>query len=349
MKLSNIVVSPELPIVDLVGVFDSVSSDTLLVCNSSGILLGVISAKEMREALVKLPMIASMASDLMNRNPITMAESSSTKKSLEALEKHDVSLIPSVDENMKCMGFYHAKGYYSYNKVATSVFILAGGRGHRMLPLTEKLPKPLLKVWGREMIGIVIDSMVSQGFCNFYISINYKGSLIRDYILNNYGGNSSLSIKFVSESLPMGTCGPLGLVNRSELSKEVIVVNADTVSNINYRSLLNHHQVSLAAISVASCEVGTQIPFGVLKKKNGLVTSIEEKPIVTAEIAAGIYCIDIQQAELIPKDQPYDFPDLISETLNKKRKVVTYLIHENWADVGNIKALEDVNAQSPYC
>jgi len=264
----------------------------------------------------------------INRNPVTLS-SESLLMARQLCERHDVKHI--------ILGAIGALpiGLYRYNSKAIEMppaFILAGGKGIRLRPLTLEKPKPLIEVGGRPILHRVLESLSEMGVNKAYLSVNFMSEKIEESISD--GSLFGLSVEYIHEQEPMGTAGPLALLKDLNKIEELLVMNADLLSNADFRSLVAHHRKLGNHLTIAVREHLTSIPFGVIKVDNGTVSGIEEKPSYLDMVNAGIYCISNPVFSLVPK-APSDMPDLINTAVAKGMKVGAFPIHQRWIDVGS--------------
>lgn len=211
----------------------------------------------------------------------------------------------------------------------TTVVIMAGGRGKRLRPLTDKTPKPMLPVNGKPILEWIIKRFIDQGFKEFTISLGYLGEVIEDYFGD--GLRFGCHISYVWESQPLGTAGALRLL---EPQSSFIVINADVLTSCNFNDLVRYHINSGADATIGAATHRIEIPFGVLRTKNYRLIEIEEKPAYDYPIAAGIYVFSPQALEHLPFGS-VDMPEFIE----KIPDVSVFPISGEWRDIGTPESL----------
>lgn len=177
---------------------------------------------------------------------------------------------------------------------------MAGGFGKRLRPLTEDTPKPMLKVGNKPLLEIIIENFISQGFRNFYISVNYKASIIKSYFKD--GDRWGISVRYLHEEQEMGTAGALSLIEQLP-DLPLLIMNGDLLTNINFSHLIKFHQEQSSIATMCVREYDMRVPFGVVDIENDRITRIDEKPLHSFLVNAGIYLIDPSVIDLIPKNQ----------------------------------------------
>ena len=206
--------------------------------------------------------------------------------------------------------------------------IMAGGRGLRLHPITEKIPKPLIRVGSKPLLETIIDGFAKQGFDRFFLCVHYKAELIEEYFGD--GSDKGIHIEYIREKTPLGTAGGLSLLPLS--NSPMIVSNADVIAEIDYLHLLSTHEESGKDATVCLGLHQYQVPFGVVSVKNDKVT-IREKPIENFEVNAGIYVLPGDISARI-KNVPIDTPDLLDQLTVNPYPILGY-----WQDVGHFDSL----------
>ena len=168
---------------------------------------------------------------------------------------------------------------------------MAGGKGKRLFPLTKNVPKPMLKINNKPMLENIIERCVDDGFENIVISVNYKKEVIQEYFLD--GKKWGVNIDYQTEDEPLGTAGSLSLLRKNKnLNYPLIVMNADIITPLSLKNLVNFHENAEAKATICTMSRLTHIPFGVVNSVNGVVKSLQEKPTLVHNILAGIYVLE---------------------------------------------------------
>ena len=217
---------------------------------------------------------------------------------------------------------------------AASVMLMAGGRGQRLMPLTNSAPKPMLPIGDRPALEAIVESFVEHGLQNIFISVHYMA----DVIENHFGDGAfwGANISYIREASPLGTAGSLRLLP-NELDQPVIVMNADIISDIDFTDLLDRHERSGADATVATTAYQQTIPFGVVKQADGKILEISERPTSNVDICAGIYVLSPAALAHLPDGQRHDMPELLNALNSADRKIISYAIECDWADIGTIE------------
>ncbi|HBV88701.1 MAG TPA: nucleoside-diphosphate-sugar pyrophosphorylase [Desulfosporosinus sp.] len=214
--------------------------------------------------------------------------------------------------------------------------ILAGGRGSRLDPYTRVLPKPLFPIGDRPIAHILVNQLKYAGFDEIIMCLGYLADFIKLYFKD--GSDFGLTIRYSQENIPLGTAGPLKIVD--DLKDDFLVVNGDELTTIDFRALYEHHIAMQADMTVAVHKKAVHSAFGVLEVKGGQVIAYSEKPTLNYWASMGIYVINKRVLSLIPDNERYDMPDLVQTLLSQQAQVVSYESEDLWFDIGTPSDLE---------
>ncbi len=214
------------------------------------------------------------------------------------------------------------------------VVIMAGGKGTRLRPLTNVLPKPLIPIGEQTMMEDIMDRFVECGCHDFYISVNYKADIIKQYMKNLR--KTQYNISYFQESRPLGTAGSLHLL-KDRIHSTFFVTNCDIIIDEDYGEILRYHRDNRNEITVVAAIKNISIPYGTLEtREEGLLSDIKEKPEYTFKINTGMYILEPNLIDEIPEDEFYHITFLIEKMMKEKRRVGVYPIDEgSWTDIGN--------------
>ena len=209
-----------------------------LVVNENNKLVGTITDGDIRRAMLKGFSINDSIDSTYFKNFKFVTEQHSKKKAKEYMLSNKIRQVPVIDKDKKLIDLYFLDDILSYDKKDNYVFILAGGLGTRLRPLTETVPKPMLTVGDKPILELIIEQFKEYGFRNFIISINYKGEIIEEYFKD--GKKFGVNIEYIRETKKLGTAGSIALV-KEKFIKPFIVINGDILTGIDFEKFLNHH------------------------------------------------------------------------------------------------------------
>lgn len=216
--------------------------------------------------------------------------------------------------------------------------IMAGGRGKRLSPLTDKIPKPLLKLGEKPIIEHNIDKLRSFGIDTIHITINYLGDQIKKVFGN--GNSKNINIEYIKENKPLGTAGSLSLIENIK-SEYVLLMNSDLFTNIDLEKMYNKMIASDADMIIASTDYNIEVPYAILENgpENNII-SLSEKPSYKYNSNAGIYIFKRELINKIPKNEFFDITDLIILLIKENFKIINYSISGFWIDIGKFEDYE---------
>ena len=324
---------------DVITNLNNSSMQISIINSQSGNLLGVINDGDIRRGLLKGLNLSSKISSLIKKNPLVV-EKNTPSKTIEYLMKTRGLLhLPVVDKNLVTIGLHSWNDYKANEKIVNPVIIMAGGFGKRLKPYTNNCPKPMLEIGGKPMLEHIINNLKSQGFRKVLISVNY----LSENIINHFktGKNFGVSIEYIKEEKPLGTLGSLGLF-KDIYKKPVLVVNGDTLTNINLKEMLNFHLKNKSHATMAVKVMVNSNPYGVVKSKGLLVENFQEKPIEKIYINAGVYVISNTVIDLIKKNSKIDAPKFLMQLKKRKKKVIIFPAHEEWNEIGTVENYHNI-------
>jgi dTDP-glucose pyrophosphorylase len=313
----------------------------LFVLNDQGQLVGTLTDGDIRRGLLSGKTISSKVDEVMHTKFRYLKKNEYDLNKLREYREKKIEVVPVLDEDGKILQIISLNEKTSLLPV--DAVIMAGGIGERLRPLTEKTPKPLLKVGDKPIIEHNVNRLIKFGIDKIIISINYLGDQIKEYFGD--GSSKEVSIKYIKEEFPCGTIGSVSLVHKFD-HEVILVLNSDLLTNIDFEDFYKQFEDDQSIMSVASIPYKVNVPFAVLEVDNNRITSMKEKPTYTYFSNAGIYLIRKKALELIPKNTVYHATDLMEALIAKGEKVTTYPILGYWLDIGKyddyIRAQEDI-------
>lgn len=314
---------------------DKSSLRICLVVNGESKLLGTVTDGDIRRALLREANMADLVSKVMNAQPVSSTHLASRDQRLELMRQYDLTAIPILDNDNKVLGLETLQQALIPEEKSNPVFIMAGGFGTRLQPLTDHCPKPMLRVGDKPMLEHLINQFCSLGFTNFYISTHYLPEIIQDYFGD--GSKWKASINYVHENKPLGTGGALGLLPRGLPDLPLIMMNGDVLTKLNYAHLLQHHINNNFDATVCVREDEHRVPFGVIETENQIITNVVEKPTFRYKINTGIYILNPEIVKSVQSEQRIDLPTLLENHRKSGKRIGTYTSYDYWLDIGQMK------------
>lgn len=302
---------------------------TLFVLNEEKQLVGTLTDGDVRRGLLNGQNLDSPTGNFMFRDFRYLKQHSFTLSQVKELKGKRIKMIPVLDEYKRIVRLADLAG--SRSLLPLEAVLMAGGKGERLRPLTEHTPKPLLKIGDKPILEHNLNHLASFGIDRFHIAINYLGSMISDYFGN--GASRNISITYINEKQPLGTLGAVALIGNF-VYDNILVMNADVLTNIDLEDFFNDFEQQQALMSVASVPYKVNMPFAVLETQQNRVLSFREKPEYTYYTNAGIYLMKRDLTSRITQNTMYHTTDLMDNLLSNNEKLVQYPIHGLWMDIG---------------
>lgn len=341
-KLNSFIGGDHLSIVDAMEKIDINTKGILFIVNKEKKIVGSLTDGDIRRWIIKSGTITGTVAEAMNISPITL-KVENKNNSLLVMEEKSITAIPLINDDgeiidISLLSDYKKNRTIKGNLNNVPVVIMAGGKGTRLYPFTKILPKPLVPIGDTPIIERIINYYTDFGIKLFYMTVNYKKAMIRSYfddIKKNY------SIKYVEESKPLGTGGSIKLI-RDKMSYPFFVTNCDALILADYYDIYQYHLKLNNDITMVTALKNIQIPYGVMKfGENGILESIEEKPKLSYFINTGMYVINPNIVDLIPKNTLFHMTHLVEKVMEIGGKVGTYPVSEDsFLDMGEFDEMK---------
>jgi dTDP-glucose pyrophosphorylase len=313
----------------------------LFVVNANDELIGSLTDGDIRRGLLEGISIDTSINEIIQSNPKFIKKGERDVEKIIAYREANFKILPVVDDNGKVVNVINFRFLRSYLPV--DAVVMAGGKGARLHPLTEKIPKPLLKVGNKAIMEHNVDRLALFGIDDFWFSVNHLGEQVNSYFGN--GQSKNLDIKYTWENKPLGTIGAITRIDDFKHS-HVLVTNSDILTNLDYEQFYLDFLNEEADLSVVSVPYKVNIPYAVFETEKRNIKSLKEKPLYTYYSNGGIYLIKRDLINCIPKETFFDATDMIELFIKNKKKVVTFPISCYWLDIGKpedfIKAQIDI-------
>lgn len=332
-KLKKACISPDVTIKQALEAIDKSAIEIALVVDQEFRLLGMATDGDIRRAILRGADINACIETVMNKNYTAIGEDIPHDTAIRIMAEHSFRHIPVIDQQGHLKDIILWQDVIKPKKKTNYVLLLAGGLGTRLRPLTEDVPKPMLKVGDKPIIETIIGQFKQNGFINILVSVNYKADVIEDYLKD--GSHLGVNIQYIKETKRLGTAGPIRLA-KEYLAEPFFVMNGDLLTNLNLSNMMDFHTSNGFDLTIATKKYELQIPYGVVRMDDIAVTGMDEKPIIGYFINAGIYCLDPKLIDYIPEDQYYDFNVLINQAISDELSIGSFPITEYWMDIGQM-------------
>ena len=303
--------------------------EALLVVNSGNQLVGTLTDGDIRRGLISGAQLTDEVSTIMHRDFKYIKQSELDVAHLKDFRERRILFIPILDEERHIVEVVNLQKYKSHLPI--DAVLMAGGKGERLRPLTEKTPKPLLPVGGKCIIDHNIDRLMSYGINHVNVTVNYLREQIEEHYAEPRNG---VQVRTFREPKFLGTIGSIKFVD-SFYNDTILVMNSDLFTNIDYEDFFLHFQKHDAEMSVAAILYNVSIPYGILNLDGREIKGLIEKPKYSYYANAGIYLIKKRALAEIPEDEFFNATDLIEKLIAQNKKVIRYPLNGTWIDIGN--------------
>ena len=340
----NILLDAKSSVRDALRVIDKGSVKTAFVVDEKLHLIGAITDGDIRRGLLNNLNMDDSVNAVMNSNPIRCDETTSKEDIHKKLIDNDIQCMPIV-KNKKIVDVQTLISLSKPVERDNPVFLMAGGFGTRLKPLTDNCPKPMLPVGEKPLLEHIITRMIKQGFKNFYLSTHYMPDMIKSHFGN--GDAYGVNIKYVYEDSPLGTGGALGLLPEDLPSLPIIMLNGDVLTDLNFNRLLEFHERNGFDASMCLREIEHQISYGVVETEGQRVIGMREKPTYIHDINTGIYCLSYDCVRGVAKGTKIDLPAYLENRVAQGRQIGAMRHAGYWLDIGKMtdyqKAQRDIH------
>ncbi|GAA5132116.1 nucleotidyltransferase family protein [Thalassotalea piscium] len=329
----NILIPPTATMEQTITIIDKGAMQMALVVDDRNALVGVVTDGDIRRALIRHQSMDCSIADVMNKKPLVATMGTSRNKLLNLMNAKGLHAIPLI-KNGELVGLETLQHIVARPSYDNPVFLMAGGFGTRLKPLTDTCPKPLLKLGDKPILETILESFVDSGFHQFYISTHYMPEAIHEHFGD--GERWGVQIHYVHEQEPLGTGGSLGLLPDDLPELPIIMMNGDVLTKIDFEKLLNYHNQHSPICTMCVREDEYKVPYGVVEADGARITSLVEKPTHKYFINAGVYVVSKAMINAVGKNKRIDMTDLIESYIADNQYVAMFPVHEYWLDIGKM-------------
>lgn len=321
---------------DALVALNQITSDTqsLLVINDKNQLVGTLTDGDIRRGLISGSQLSDEVTTIMHRDFKFINQSEYDVAHLKAFRERRILFIPILDDERHIVDVVNLQKFKSHLPV--DAVLMAGGKGERLRPLTEKTPKPLLTIGDKAIVDHNVDRLISYGINHINVTVNYLREQIEEHYAEPYNG---VQVRTFREPKFLGTIGSIKFVD-SFHNDNILVMNSDLFTNIDYEDFFLHFQSHDAEMSVAAVPYNVSIPYGILDLNGREIKGLIEKPKYSYYANAGIYLIRKSALTEIPDGEFFNATDLIEKLIAQGKKVIRYPLNGTWIDIGNPQEYE---------
>lgn len=336
----NHLIGQELTLLEALSRINSLAPEPLVlfVLDEENRMVGTLTDGDSRRALISGASVNDKVSKIMHRNfNYMMVEEIDNVRELKHQKEMMMKLVPVLDKDKHIVEIINLEKYKT--RLPIDAVLMAGGKGERLRPLTEKTPKPLLPVGGKAIIDHNIDRLISYGVKHINVTVNYLGEQLEEHFKEPKG---DIQVQTVREPKFLGTIGSIRFV-KEFFNDTVLVMNSDLFTNINYEDFFLHFKEHDAEMSVAAVPYTVSIPYGIFNLEGRDIHGLIEKPTYNYYANAGIYLIKRAALDEIPDDTFFNATDLIEKLISERKKVIRFPLNGTWIDIGNPQEYQKAN------
>ena len=303
-------------------------SMTLFAVDNEGNVAGSITDGDIRRALINGGELTDKVITVINRDFLYVSPGDDYSLKMAQGRKKHIELLPVIEDG-KLKDFIDLRVMHAILPV--EAVLMAGGRGDRLRPLTENMPKPLLPVAGKPIIEYNVEELEACGINKIHVTVNYLGDMLKKHFKET---PHRAMINCVTEPKRLGTFGSLAYISGIE-SEDIIVMNSDLLTSLDFEAMYLHHQKNEADFTIAAVPYSVSVPFAIMRMKGRKVMSLEEKPTYNYFANGGVYIMKTRLLDRIIKGEYLDAPDFITSLINDGKNVGSFHIEGTWIDIGS--------------
>lgn len=333
-------ISQDITLLEALAKINSLAPEPLVlfVLDEEKRMVGTLTDGDSRRALIAGASVNDKVSKIMHRNFNYMNyEELDDVKELKRQKELQMRLVPVLDKDHHIVEIVNLEKYKT--RLPIDAVLMAGGKGERLRPLTEKKPKPLLSVGDKAIIDHNIDRLISYGVKHINVTVNYLKEQLEEHFQEPRG---EVKVDTVREPKYLGTIGSIRFVEQF-YNETILVMNSDLFTNINYEDFYLHFKEHDAEMSVAAVPYTVSVPYGIFDLDGREIQGIIEKPTYNYYANAGIYLIKRSTLDEIPEDTFFNATDLIEKLIAEGKKVVRFPLNGTWIDIGNPQEYQKAN------
>lgn len=338
--MKNHIISKDIVLLDALSRINDVAPDPLVlfVLDDENRMVGTLTDGDSRRALIAGASVNDRVEKIMHRNFNYMkVEDIDDVKEIKRQRELKMRLVPVLDKDMHIVDIINLERYKT--RLPIDAVLMAGGKGERLRPLTEKTPKPLLKVGNKAIIDHNIDRLIDYGVKHISVTVNYLKEQLEEHFKEPHNG---VQVFTVREPKFLGTIGSIKFV-KEFYNDTILVMNSDLFTNINYEDFYLHFIEHDAEMSVAAVPYTVSVPYGIFDLQGRDIQGLIEKPTYNYYANAGIYLIKRRTLDEIPNDTSFNATDLIEKLISEGKKVIRFPLNGTWIDIGNPQEYQKAN------
>lgn len=303
---------------------------TLFAAGIDNVISGSLTDGDIRRGLLAGVSLQDPVTKVMHRRFMRLIKGCEDPECLRAARRMDITVLPVLDAKGRMTDLIDLQ--HTRCLLPMDAVLMAGGRGERLRPLTDHTPKPLLPVGGKPIIDYNVEALRQCGIKNIYATVNYLHEQLETHFAER---GDTFPVTCVVESKPLGTFGSIGLLKSALTHSNILVMNSDLLTTIDFEKMYEHHEAGQAALTMAVTTYGVSVPYAIVRTEGDKVLSFEEKPTYNYFANAGIYIVRRELLQELSGADYVDATDFIDSLLAAGEKVSYFPIDGTWIDIGS--------------
>ena len=336
-KISNIIVAPDISLLDALKKMD-VEHTKMLFVFSGEHFVSILTIGDIQRSIIKSVPLTDPIENIIERDKIYVHPSTTTEEVREIMVRERCQYMPVVDSASEIIDvllwdeMFHTPQEKEREKIDLPVVIMAGGKGTRLQPLTNVIPKPLIPVGKKTILEVIMDQFESIGCHKFFMSVNYKADMMKYYLSQL---DHHYAIEFFMEDKPLGTIGSVSLL-KGKINTPFFVSNCDSINEQDYRDVYDYHVNNHNDMTIVTMVKSFKIPYGVIETgEDGLMVDLKEKPEHTYMVNSGVYILNVELIDEIPQGEFFHITHLMEKVKSRGGRVGCFPVsEESWHDMG---------------
>ena len=336
-KIENQIISADLTLIAALKKMDEVKTKRLFVFNADKFDC-ILTMGDIQRAIIRNVALSSSIAGILDRGKIYAKEGDSMESIKEVMFHENIDCMPILNYEAEIVDVlfwadvFQKSADDAREKIDLPVVIMAGGKGTRLKPITNVIPKPLVPVGDKTILEVIMDQFEGIGCHKFYISVNYKADMMKYYLSQL---DHKYDIEFFIEDKPLGTIGSVSLL-RGKITTPFFVSNCDSINEQDYRDVWDYHVQNHNDMTIVTMVKAFRIPYGVIETgENGLMLNLKEKPEHTYMVNSGVYILNPELIDEIPEGEMFHITHLMEKVKARGGRVGCFPVSEDsWHDMG---------------
>lgn len=305
------------------------AAQTLFVVDANDRMVGTLTDGDIRRNLIAGCSLKDLVEKAMHCEFQSLRKDEFDVEKLRLLRDKEIFFVPVLDEEKHIVKVCNLLKYK--NILPIDAVLMAGGKGERLRPLTEKTPKPLLPVGNKAIIDYNIDNLISYGVEHISVTVNYLKEQLMEHFAEK---RNDVQVQCVPEPKFLGTIGSVRFVKEFH-NDTVLIMNSDLFTNMDFEEFYLHFKETDADMSAAAMPYSVSVPYGIFEIEGSDIVGLTEKPTYNYYANAGIYLVKREMLDLIPANTFFNATDFMGMLISQHKKVVKFPITGYWIDIGN--------------